>query len=219
MSHAEKTSNTTAGEAAPDPAVRTENSKRATILAAAGKVFLERGFDAATTLEIAGQAKMSKRTLYEHFPSKAAMLAALIESGSRPMHAPPEGPLPKTRNEFLAALHEFGLKFLRGLVEPRSIAMYRLAITEAQRSGHVAKELYRSGREPAIQAVLRILRHGAEEGFCKGSDVDVLLTTFFNVLVGPMQMGLLLGVDPQPTQDALRARADLAIRVIARLTE
>jgi AcrR family transcriptional regulator len=218
MSHPEKSSNI-AGNAIPEPVVGNESSKRATILAAAGKVFLERGFDAATTLEIAGQAKMSKRTLYEHFPSKAAMLAALIESGSRPMHAPPEGPLPTTRDEFLAALHDFGLKFLRGLVEPRSIAMYRLAITEAQRSGHVARELYRGGREPAIQAVLRILRHGAEEGFCKGSDIEMLLTTFFNVLVGPLQMGLLLGVDPQPTDDALRARADLAIRVIAKLTQ
>ncbi len=218
MSHPEKLPKPSE-KAGSDPAVRSDATKRAAILAAAGKVFLERGFDAATTLEIAGQAKMSKRTLYEHFPSKDAMLAALIESGSRPMTAPPQGPLPASRDEFLAALRDFGLRFLRGLVEPRSIAMYRLAIAEAQRSGNVANELYRGGREPAIQAVMRILQHGAKEGFCSANDVDMLLTAFFNVLVGPLQMGLLLGVDPQPTDDALRARTDLAIRVIARLTE
>jgi AcrR family transcriptional regulator len=196
-----------------------ELSRRDVILRAAGKVFLERGFDAATTLEIAGQAKMSKRTLYEHFPSKEAMLTALIESGSQRMNAPLRPQLPATYDEFLTALHDFGLNFLRELVGPYRIAMYRLAIAEAQRSGHVAKELYRSGREPVVQAALRVLQHGAEQGFCKSDDIELLLTTFFNVLVGPLQMGLLLGVEPPPTDDVLHKRADLAIRVIAKLTQ
>ncbi len=206
-------------EIGSDAADTGSKSKRETILDAAGKIFLERGFDAATTLDIARQAKTSKRTLYEHFPSKEAMLTALIESGSRPMSARLEGPLPATREAFLLALHDFGLNFVRELVDPRRIAMYRLAIAEAQRSGNVANELYRSGREPVIQAVLRILQHGARQGFCKGSDIELLLTTYFHVLVGPLQMGLLLGVEPPPTEDALRNRADLAMRAIRRLTE
>ena len=218
MSHMKKAPRSP-GNTSPHLENEGEQSRRNIILKAAGKVFLERGFDAATTLEIASQAKMSKRTLYEHFPSKDAMLTALIESGSQRMRAPQRLQLPATYDEFLIALHGFGLNFLRELVDPYSIAMYRLAIAEAQRSGHVAKELYRSGREPVVQAALRILRHGAEQGFCKSGDIELLLTTFFNVLVGPLQMGLLLGTEPPPTDDVLHKRADLAIHVLTKLTQ
>lgn len=218
MSHMKKAMKSSV-RATPQLEDQGEQSRRNIILKAAGKVFLERGFDAATTLDIAGQAKMSKRTLYEHFPSKEAMLTALIESGSKRMSTPLRPQLPATYDEFLAALHDFGLSFLRELIDPYSIAMYRLAIAEAQRSGHVAKELYRSGREPVVQAALAILQHGARQGFCKSGDIELLLTTFFNVLVGPLQMGLLLGTEPPPTDDLLHKRADFAIHVIAKLTQ
>ncbi|HEY9637735.1 MAG TPA: TetR/AcrR family transcriptional regulator [Coleofasciculaceae cyanobacterium] len=50
------------------------------ILKIADQVFALRGFEAATTIEIAARAKMSVGSLYRFFPDKAAILKALAGS-------------------------------------------------------------------------------------------------------------------------------------------
>ena len=52
---------------------------RGAILAAALRVFGEKGFDGATTAEIAAAAGVSKGLVFNYFPSKDALLEALIE--------------------------------------------------------------------------------------------------------------------------------------------
>jgi len=54
-------------------------SAREGILRAAGEVFAENGFAGASTREIARRAGLRQPSLYHHFPSKDAMLSALIE--------------------------------------------------------------------------------------------------------------------------------------------
>jgi AcrR family transcriptional regulator len=48
------------------------------ILDAAGKVFLERGFEGASVEEIAEVARAGKPTIYARFPSKEALFAAVV---------------------------------------------------------------------------------------------------------------------------------------------
>jgi AcrR family transcriptional regulator len=52
---------------------------RALLLAAAGRVFLERGYYAATLDQIADEAGFSKGAVYSRFDSKADMFLALLE--------------------------------------------------------------------------------------------------------------------------------------------
>jgi len=52
--------------------------KRAVILEAAKKVFLEVGFGAASMDAIANEAKVSKQTVYNHFGSKEELFAAMV---------------------------------------------------------------------------------------------------------------------------------------------
>lgn len=192
-------------------------NKRAAILSAAGQIFLEQGFDAATTLDIARMAKISKRTLYEHFASKQAILTAIIASSSERMNAPLEIALPETRRAFFATLRGFGLGFLRELLQPSRIAMYRLAIGEAQRSGSVARELDQSGRGPVMEAAQRLFRHGAEKGFYEASDIDWIVTIYFNVMMGPLQIELLLGKLREAPDEMLKKRVDMAVDIIEKL--
>src|SRR5262245_55479538 len=82
--------------------------RREAILAAAAAVFFERGFEAATTLEIASRARTSKRALYELFGSKDLLLSALIRDSSRKMQAPLELAAPDREDALLMALRQFG---------------------------------------------------------------------------------------------------------------
>ena len=52
--------------------------RRAFILAAARKLFAERGFDGAKTSQIAATAHISEALLYRHFPSKEALYRAVL---------------------------------------------------------------------------------------------------------------------------------------------
>jgi AcrR family transcriptional regulator len=60
---------------------RQERSKATvdTILAATARVLVKKGFDGLTTNAVAEQAGVSIGSLYQYFPSKEALVAALIE--------------------------------------------------------------------------------------------------------------------------------------------
>ena len=64
---------------------------RERILATADRLFYQRGIRAVGVDTIALEAGISKRSLYDHFPSKDALVAAYLEGRARP-HRIPEAP-------------------------------------------------------------------------------------------------------------------------------
>lgn len=86
-----------AGKPAADTAVpkapqRQRGRERvALLLAAAAEVFAQKGFDAATMTEIAAEAGASIGSLYQFFPTKAALADALLEQYMSAVHAHLDG--------------------------------------------------------------------------------------------------------------------------------
>jgi AcrR family transcriptional regulator len=64
----------------------TSAPTRTKLLDAAGRVFLARGFDAASMDLVRQQARVSNGSLYHHFPSKAHLAGALYEHTLRDFH-------------------------------------------------------------------------------------------------------------------------------------
>ena len=58
---------------------RSESSKRRQIIDGACRIFLQRGFDAASMGEIAREARVSKGTLYVYFKNKEELFEAIVE--------------------------------------------------------------------------------------------------------------------------------------------
>ncbi|CAG9196541.1 Transcriptional regulator, TetR family [Paraburkholderia sabiae] len=58
---------------------RLTDRKRAAVIEAAIDEFRASGFDATSMDRIAARASVSKRTVYNHFPSKEALFAAILE--------------------------------------------------------------------------------------------------------------------------------------------
>jgi AcrR family transcriptional regulator len=63
----------------PGPALAPADLRAAGILASARRAFVEKGFDGASMQDLARTAGMSVGNFYRYFPSKAAIVAALIE--------------------------------------------------------------------------------------------------------------------------------------------
>jgi AcrR family transcriptional regulator len=65
--------------ATPARRARRTGDRRAAILAAAATCFAERGYQRATTKEIARLAGVAEGTIYRHFPSKQALFFTFLE--------------------------------------------------------------------------------------------------------------------------------------------
>ena len=183
---------------------------------AAFEVFVEKGYAAATTLDIVRRAKISKRTLYEIFDSKQAILAALVRYGSQRMQAPPDLPVPNSRAEFIATLESFGRTFLAEFLHPDRMAMYRLAIA-GRGEGAVARELTASGQVPVTQSLVRYFDQAAARGLFPRDQMASLIHVFFSVLIGFSPLQLLLGNEPPMNAATIDARAALAASTLQRL--
>src|SRR5262244_3718612 len=88
------------------------DDKRNRILAAAMETFMEHGFAAATTLEIATRAKVSKRELYALVGNKEQMLAACVARRGQRMRLPEDYPAPTNMTALRQALRQYGATLL-----------------------------------------------------------------------------------------------------------
>jgi TetR/AcrR family transcriptional repressor of uid operon len=126
-----------------DPDARAE--RRAQILAAAQRCFVRKGFHATTTAELSAEAEISVAGLYQYFPSKEALVLALIEvdlqQGILLVDQIVEGGdflegLERAANIILEheALRDFGLLRLEILAEAsRSPAVSEMVVSSDQR--------------------------------------------------------------------------------------
>lgn len=119
------------------PRTRTDDVLRDAVIAVAYRTFLELGYGAATTDEIAARARISKQTLYRVFSSKSDLFAAVAAAHRPSMMALPcpddDRPLP----EALAAIFHADIEEVADLERKRLI---HLVIRES----HVFPELHRA---------------------------------------------------------------------------
>ncbi len=194
-----------------------ESARRAAILDAAGCVFTEKGYEAATTLEIARRARVSKRDLYRLFDSKKGLAAALVATHTETMTLDPRFGDPTDRETFLAILRTFGRRFLTEFLDPRRVGLYRLAIAEAPRSVHLSEALQAEGADRVRRSAVEFIRRAVGHGLVAPQDAELVMASYFDVLVGALQIQMLLGLRDMPAAAEIAASADRATEVAARL--
>ena len=184
----------------------SEGEMRKRILSAAFKAFTENGYAGTSTLQIATQARVSKRDLYALFESKQSMLLACIKTHSDKMRMPPGLPVPRTREALATTLAAFGKNLLTETSHPAVVAMFRLAISEAERSPEVAKAID-ACREAARRAVANLLVQAQSLEFVAPGDTLEMADRFLALLREDLMMTLLLGVGPRPGRARAAQRA------------
>jgi AcrR family transcriptional regulator len=126
------------------------------ILDAAGRVFLENGFQGASVDEIAEVASAGKPTIYARFPSKQALFAAVIErlvrrNTSLDAFSCPGASI-EQRLDTLAAV------ILTRVLTPETIGLIRVVVAEARRFPDLATSVSCMGRqrgEPPTRGLAR----------------------------------------------------------------
>ena len=183
-----------------------ETAVRARILEAAFAAFMKSGFAAASTLEIATQARVSKRELYAQVGNKQEMLVACISARARRLQVPADFPVAHDRDTLAHVLTSFGTQLVREITDPTVIAVFRLAIAEAVHAPEVAQALDSIGRETSRAALRQIMARAQESGLLVGVPAD-LAEQFGGLLWGNLLVSLLLGVAKRPNPRELEKRA------------
>ncbi|MCF3639816.1 TetR/AcrR family transcriptional regulator [Rhizobium sp. TRM95111] len=135
------------------PLVLTPEERRGRILESAEKLFVESGYVDTTMVRIAARAGMSKRTLYETFPDKREIFTAVVNfQNSVP-------PLPPVANDDdpRRVLRDTLVHIAHFLLEPRRIALARLAIAEARSLPDVTQNFFENAYDVLTRLVVERL--------------------------------------------------------------
>jgi len=155
----------------PKPGLRERKKRRTreTIVAAATKLFVERGYETTTTLQIADAAEVSPSTFFKYFPTKAdvvfSLFDAVIESADGRLRERREGEtaadalvawigedLPEVEATYVELLHESDRLVAS---DPELQAQYRLR--SARFEDVLAAAFARDLGEPADGVRARVL--------------------------------------------------------------
>ena len=166
------------------------------VLAAADKLFYTQGIRAVGVDRIAADAGVSKRTLYNHFPSKDALIAAYLTARFKPV-APSDAP---AREQILGAYDRLERLFADGGFRG---CPYVNAVTELGDPKHAASKIavqYKEQRRAWYRALLE--RLGVK-------DPDGLATQLQILAEGALAASLVRG-DPALAR-AARAAAEVLL--------
>jgi TetR/AcrR family transcriptional repressor of mexJK operon len=133
--------------------------RRRAILEVAERSFRERGFADTSMSTIAAELGGSKTTLWTYFPSKDALFEAVIDSKIEAFQARLDEALIPTGGT-AAALARFAYVFLRKIIDPRSVGLHRLILSESDRFPQIGEAFAVRGPD---RVRMRLCRYMEEE--------------------------------------------------------
>ncbi len=197
------------------PAPTRGDIRRAAILEAATEVFMELGYAGASIDRIVQLAGGSKGTVYRHFGCKADLFAEIITALVARMTAPIEHQRPGVADgaqDLAATLTRFGQTYLDVLVQPQSLALYRMVMAEGANFPDLARVFYERGPGQVATQLADYL--GALRGWdsLAAPEPEVVAREFLSLVRSDLHLKALLGVEiPAAAQRALTVKRAVAL--------
>ena len=162
--------------------------KRAQIRSAAKALFLRSGFQGTSTDAIAAEASVSKETLYRYYARKEDLFVDVVRSlTTERLHLSQwteRSAQPTSIQELRTLLQTIARQVVETMVQPEYLAMFRLMLAELPRFPELGPLFRQTVPEPAINALLTLLRQGQAQGVVR-QHLDLLLIgrMFFSTLL------------------------------------
>lgn len=167
---------------APPRWKRRAEARPEEILDAALQEFTERGFEAARMEDIARRAGISKAAIYLYFPSKVALLEALIEARIAPFARQAQTLAAQGGDNPLEALRLIARMGAAKLSDPALLAVPRLIIGLAGRFPGIADYYRTHVAEIALAALQSLFAAAMDKGLVRRMDTRAAARAF----VGPL---------------------------------
>lgn len=154
-----------------------KNEKKAAIEKASKKIFLEKGYSAASVDEIARIAGVTKRTLYSYYPSKLALFVHVFDEYLQRLTAQitraasTEGTVPERLVAVLTALFDFTRK------NEKFMLLYWM-LDSRETDGHIPVELIehvQQWTDAMMESSLKLVLAGQEEEYLRDLDPRLIV--------------------------------------------
>jgi AcrR family transcriptional regulator len=187
-----------------------EDERRHILREAAAAIFLRDGYTTANMDDIARAAGMSKRTLYQFFPSKAALFETTISAALAPLHVDSDLERePDVRAALTGMLEAAG----RHLLDLRQTGIFRLVIAEVQRSPELAETSHRVIVSRGASSLQRRIAAEMARGRIALGDAEAAARMLYGMALGGVQIMMLLGVRDAPDAKEIACLARNAVAV------
>jgi len=186
------------------PKVMSDAAQRERIVDGARKLLLANGYARTTTDDVAAACRISKQTLYRHFPGKPALFAAIVESHRQTMLALPGdyGDLPLDK-----ALETIFRIDIDPKADRERVALLRLVLVESQQFPELDNMLRRHGADKSRGELAAWLDAQARAGRIAIDDADstahILMNMIFSI-AGPNSGRHLAWPGAQKRRDHIR---------------
>jgi TetR/AcrR family transcriptional regulator, regulator of autoinduction and epiphytic fitness len=184
--------------------------KHADIIDAAVALFCEEGFGATSMDRIAQRASVSKRTVYNHFPSKEALfqecVSVLVARMDAQAHAGDDPDAPVAER-----LRAYASRKLRTALDPEALATTRALMAEVIRDPALGRRL--SGPLTAGAALRALLREETARGrlAVPDPDLDLACLQLAELLKGPLFWPCVMGFRDPPSEPEIARVVDDAV--------
>ena len=210
-----------------DPAAKRERRKEARpgeLLDAALDLFVEKGFAATRSEEVAARAGVSKGTLFLYFPSKEELFKAVVRENM-------SGRFAEWNDEFerfdgsTAEMVRYCMQVWWDRVgATRASGITKLIISEARNFPELAAFYQHEVIRPGVELVRRILQRGVDRGEFRALDLDYAVFNIVAPMIFLVMMKHSLGacvpqdyaLDPQRYLDA---QVDILLHGLCRRNE
>ena len=189
--------------------------KRAAILDAAKRLFVEQGYDGVSMDQIAAAAGVSKLTVYSHFGDKDALFSAAARAyceqrlPAELFHPNPDVPLRER-------LFEIAQAFYAMVSSPEAVSGHRILCTPQMADSPVPAMFWEAGPKRVQAEFSELLQRRVDAGELDIDDVALAASQFFTLLKGELHARMLCGLCARPQRVDVAAHLDACVDLFLR---
>ena len=185
--------------------------RRDTIIKSAAEVFLKNGYEHTSVDAIVARSGGSRRNIYEWFGNKDVLFEAVVK------HLCDDLLISMSDHEFKSedpeeTLRIFGRVFVKTLVSPPIIALYRLVIGESYRFPELSRIFYESAPGAVISQMANFLTVCNNRGTLKVENPDLTARILVEMMKGDLHLKAVIDPRPVGTKN-ISATVDHAVRI------
>ncbi|MCK5750831.1 TetR/AcrR family transcriptional regulator [Oricola sp.] len=188
----------------------------AAIKEAAFEILAEKGYKAASMLEIARRAKASNETLYKWFGNKQALFKALVEDNAREARELLERAL-SDGGDPIDALSRLGPVLLEIVTGEKAVALNRAAAGDVFETATLGGTIADYGRETILPLLTAVFERAGKDGLLTIDDPREAAETYINLLIGDLQIRRVIGVSSPTVRKEAEARTARAVTHLRRI--
>jgi AcrR family transcriptional regulator len=159
------------------PAAGHDPAKRQQIIDGARRVFIDKGFDAASMNDITREAGVSKGTIYVYFANKEELFEALIEEERGTIFRNLYEALEQT-GDLRETLVRFGIALSVKITSPKVVLAQRTVIGASERIPELGRRFYERGPRRGHERFVQFLKKAMDQRLLNIADAELAAYQF-----------------------------------------